>query len=212
MQYFKLTDTVNFNTIIRVDKAQQEVYNTGTAQWEPTPLFIIYSMPGSVYEGLYKEITKQEAEDIILQNKNEWVRYWNIALSLIANQYTKLKSPIKEMYYSDYIQCIADLAVNSQERVLLGLSGLPLLPKWREFAAKQNLPQVIINALSLWHTDKIDLHRISNAYILRPRLKELTYLVGRGDLANPDKYKRLHTSLSTEYKPDELYFRMEDWH
>lgn len=211
MQYFKLTDTVNFNTILRVDRAQQEVYNTGTAQWEPTPLFIIYSMPGSVYEGLYKEITKEEAEAIILSNKNEWVKYWNIVLKLIANQYTNLPSPIQDMSYSDYIPCIADLASNAQERVLLGLSGLPLIPKWKQFVAKQQLPKMLVNALELWHTDKLDLHRESNAYILQARLKEITFLVSRGDLVDQDKYKKLYTSLTTAYSTAELYSKLEAW-
>ena len=211
MQYFKLTDSVNYNTLVRVERAQQEVYNTGTAQWEPTPLFMLYSMPGSIYEGLYQEITQQEAEELILSNKNEWVRCWNIVLTLISKQYLKLPSPVQDLSYADYIQCIADLASNAQERVLLGLSGLPLIKGWKSFATSQNLPTSIVRALELWHTDKLELHRTSNEYILRARLKEINYLVSRGDLVDPDKYKKLHTLLNMTYTPEELYARLEAW-
>lgn len=211
MHYFRLTDTVNYNAVLRVEKAQQEIYNTGTAQWEPTPLFILYNQPGNIFEGLYEEITKEQAEAIILSNKNEWVRYWNIVLQLISKQYKTLPSPIQDVMYSDYIPCIADLASNARERVLLGLSGLPLLPNWKSIAAKNNFPKLILNALSLWHTTEPDIHRASNQYVLTARLKEVTYLVSRNDLIDQNKYRSLYSKLTTAYSTEELYANLKDW-
>lgn len=205
MNYYRLTDTVNRGTIIRAEGPRQEVFNTGTGQWEPTCLLLQYMMPGDVFEGLYEKISEQDVDSLIQTTKAEWVGYWNAVKTLIGQSYTTLSSPVKNMSYADYIPCIIDFAHNERERVLLGLSGLPLLPNWKAIARKLKLSKLLIEALSMWHTATYELFQTSNDWVLSAVRIELDYLMSRRDLADVNAVVGRYNRIKAGYTSAQAY-------
>lgn len=205
MTYYKLTDTINKDVVVRVQGGMAEAYNAAFDVWEIFPDWLRYRYPGDVFEDLYEEIPESAVESVMLSYRKRWKAYWDFAQRLVATKYKQLRSPIKGMNYESYAYIIVELAENERERVMYALSGLTLLPDWEKLATAAHLTKPIMEGLKQWHTGTKQLWRISNQWVLRMVLTELNFLVTRQDLVDSDKvYSRLNT-LKLGFTPEQIY-------
>lgn len=64
MKYVMLTNKENYGTIIKYDNQFQHVYSD-KHDWTQTTLMDDYLLPDSKYFGMYLEISKEKAYDLI---------------------------------------------------------------------------------------------------------------------------------------------------
>lgn len=205
--YYVLTDRINGGTIIKDTDSGQFKYNIGTGQWEITTVLWDYTGAfDSPYEGLYQQITKKKAEQIIAKNKERWKKQWNIAKTISQTQYAKIASPIRGIMYADYVMLLSDYASDERERIILVLSGLPLTgTSWKSVASKYGVSPELVEALDLWHTATRELFQEHNRWVLQAVMTELKYLNSRKDLYHPRRIASRYMMLTKGFSKEEVY-------
>ena len=206
-QYFVLTDKINEGIVIMRNDEGDFRYNVGTGSWEETTMFWDYEGGfDSPFEGLYTEISAEEAKKRISAVKTSWKGLWSSTKSIISKLYRKLPSPIKGIMYEDYVMLLTEYATDERERIILALSGMPLAStNWKSILASNNFPEYMLEALELWHEGTKELYQEHNRWALKAVMIELKYLNCRKDVVNRQKLAARYILLKQGYSNTEAY-------
>lgn len=205
--YYVLTDRVNKGTIIKRTDDGDYKYNIGTNEWVLTTMFWDYEGGfDSPYEGLYRRVTKSEVNKLLSSNKETWKKHWETAKKIAHTYYGDIKSPIKGVSYEDYAMILSEYATDERERVIMTLSGLPLVgDTWLSIVKTSGIPKSMIEALQIWHTGTTELYQEHNRWVLKAVIIELKYLNNRKDLYSPSKTASRLMMLTKGFSKNEIY-------
>ena len=72
MRYFELVDHINGGMIVRVEGREQYMYVYGESMWQRTGILLLYYSEDTVYYEKFKEITEEQAYEIIEQTNVQY--------------------------------------------------------------------------------------------------------------------------------------------
>lgn len=72
MRYFKLVDHINGGMVVRVEGREQYMYVYGESMWQRTGILLLYYTEDTVYYEKNKEITEEQAYEIIEQTNIQY--------------------------------------------------------------------------------------------------------------------------------------------
>lgn len=97
MRYFKLVDHINGGVIVRVEGREQFMYVYGESMWQRTGILLLYYTEDTVYYEKYKEITEEQAYEIIEQTNIQYHRLEKICIDKLK----KISSLIPDVKTKD---------------------------------------------------------------------------------------------------------------
>ena len=107
MKYYKLTDKLNFNEIVKDENGKRYTYRFGTEKWIPSGIMTRYMWPDDKKFGQYVEVTEHEAEQILDEQRKNLKCFIDISFSATENAHMSLISEHGKKY-ERYYQTIMD--------------------------------------------------------------------------------------------------------
>lgn len=110
--YFKLTDEVNYETIIRAEGEKQYRYIYGVNEWKPSGLLLLYHTERTVEYEKYEKISYEEVCTIIERKKAQMEYLKTLCEQKIINisrELDKYKCFAKPQFEDDEVNIVAML-------------------------------------------------------------------------------------------------------
>ena len=117
MKYYKLTDRLNFNEIVKDDDGKRYTYRFGAEKWIPSGIMTRYMWPDDKKFGQYVEVTEDEANQIIDEQRKNLNSFIDISFKATENAHMSLISEYGEEYERYYKTIMDSLNCTEHEIV-----------------------------------------------------------------------------------------------